>query len=390
VKRHWTIDPEVTFLNHGSFGACPRAVQELQAELRAEIERNTMAFFARGLEARLDSAREALAEFVGAPPGELAFVSNASTGSSTVLRSLPFEADDEILLTDHAYNAVRTTVDHVITRSGAKAVVASVPFPLGSPDQVVDAVLARVSPKTKLAVLDHVTSATGLVLPIERLVRELEERGIDVLVDGAHAPGMLDLNLTALGAAYYTGNCHKWLCAPKGAAFLHVRADRAKGIHPLVVSHGANVPRTDRSRFRLEFDWTGTWDPTPYLCVPRAIETVGALLPGGWGEVRERNHALALEARTILCSALGVDAPAPDSMLGSLAAVELPSCPALLPAEFCLETPFQRRLREEHRFEIALPVFPARPSYLLRVSAQLYTERADFERLATTVAELVS
>lgn len=390
MKSHWSIDPEVTFLNHGSFGACPRAVQEQQAELRAEIERNTMAFFMRGLEARLDRAREALAEFVGAPPGEVAFVSNASTGSSTVLRSLPFEAGDEILLTDHAYNAVRTTVDHVIARSGAEAVVASVPFPLGSPDEVVDAVLARVSPKTKLAVLDHVTSATGLVLPIERLVSELEARGVDVLVDGAHAPGMLDLNLSKLGAAYYTGNCHKWLCAPKGAAFLHVRGDRAKGIHPLVVSHGANVPRTDRSRFRLEFDWTGTWDPTPYLCVPRAIETVGALLPGGWSEVRERNRALALEARAILCGALGVNAPAPESMIGSLAAVQLPSCPELLPAEFCLETPFQKRLREQHRFEIALPVFPSRPSYLLRVSAQLYTERADFVRLAAAVAGLVS
>jgi isopenicillin-N epimerase len=390
VNEHWTIDPDVTFLNHGSFGACPRAVQELQADLRAELERNTMAFMAREVEARLEGARAALAAFVGAPADELAFVPNASTGTSTVLRSLTFEVGDEILLTDHAYNAVRTTVDHVAARSGATIVVAPVPFPLESPDQVVDSVLGAVSPRTKLALLDHVTSATGLILPIERLVPALDARGIDVFVDGAHAPGMLDLNLADLGAAYYTGNCHKWLCAPKGAAFLHVRGDRADRIHPLVVSHGANVPRTDRSRFRLEFDWTGTWDPTPYLCVPKAIDVVGGLLPGGWQEVRQRNRALALEARTILCDALGAVVPAPESMIGSLAAVQLPAHAGLLPAEFCLETPFQRRLREEHRFEIALPIFPARPGYLLRVSAQLYTERADFERLAASVQTLLA
>ncbi|MBM3986024.1 MAG: aminotransferase class V-fold PLP-dependent enzyme, partial [Planctomycetes bacterium] len=211
---------------------------------------------------------------------------------------------------------------------------------------------------------------------------ELQARGVDVLVDGAHAPGMLPLDLSRLGAAYYTGNAHKWLCAPKGCALLHVRADRQAGLAPLVTSHGANSPRTDRSRFQLEFDWPGTHDPTPYLVLPEALQFLGGLLPGGWPALQAANRSLALRARDLLCAALGVPPPAPDTLLGSLAAVPLPDGDGrpLGPPSFL--DPLQERLFREHAIEVPVFTWPARPQRLIRVAAQAYNTPAQYERLA--------
>jgi isopenicillin-N epimerase len=376
----WGLDPEVTFLNHGSFGACPRAVLDVQRRWIARMEREPVLFLSRELEGHLATARAELAAFVGADADDLAFVPNATGGVNTVLRSLVFDAGDELLVTDHGYNACRNACEAVAARAGARVVVAAVPFPVESPDQVVAAVLERVTPRTRLAILDHVTSPTGLVFPIERLVADLAARGVDTLVDGAHAPGMVPLDLRALGAAYYTGNGHKWLCAPKGAAFLFVRRDRQAAIRPLIVSHGANSPRTDRSRFRLEFDWTGTGDPSPQLCLPESIRQVGALLPGGWPAVMARNHALACAARRRLCAALGVPPPCPETMLGSLASVPIPDG---------LREPLHLALFEKHRIEVPVMAWPAVPRRILRVSAQLYNEMADYERLAEALPALL-
>jgi isopenicillin-N epimerase len=386
--RHlWPLDRDVTFLNHGSFGACPRAVLDAQSRLRERLESEPVLFLDRDLEGLLDDARGVLGGFVGATPEDLAFVPNATTGANTVLRSLDFGAGDELLATDHTYNACRNALEAVTARAGARVVVATLPFPLTAPEQVVDATLDRVGPRTRLALVDHVTSPTGLVLPIERMVRELQSRGVDVLVDGAHAPGMVPLDLNALGAEYYTGNCHKWVCAPKGSAFLHVRRDRQKGVHPLVVSHGANSPRADRSPFRLEFDWTGTADPTAFLTVPEAIRYMGSLLPGGWPALMAHNRSTALAARDRLAAALGVAAPAPDSMIGSLAALPVPAgfFPAAPPRT---RDPLQAALFERHRLELPVFTWAALSCRILRVSAQVYNAAADYERLAQALGAL--
>jgi isopenicillin-N epimerase len=389
LSAAWSLDPAVVFLNHGSYGACPRAVLAHQRRLQDEMEREPVDFLGRRLGERLDAARAALARFLGADPEALAPVTNATAGVNAVLRSLPFSRDDELLVTDHAYNACRNALDFVARRAGASVRVVSLPFPLEAPEEVVERVVGAVTPRTRIALVDHVTSPTGLVLPLEELVRGLEQRGVDALVDGAHAPGMVPLGLDALGAAYYAGNCHKWLCAPKGAGFLYVRADRRERVRPLVISHGANRRRPGRSAYHDEFDWTGTRDPTAFLSVPVAIEHLASLVPGGWPEIRRRNRALTLEARALLGEALGVGAPCPEEMIGSLASLPLPDDADAEAAPELGGIRLQERLRSAHGIEVPVPVWPAPPRRLMRISAQLYNRRDDYVRLAEALTELL-
>jgi len=373
----WSLDPSVAYLNHGSFGACPTAVLEIQAALRRELELEPVDFLVRHLPGRLDAARGGLAAFLGADPADLVFVPNATSGVNVVLRSLAFAPGDELLTTSHAYAACRKTLDFVASRTGARVVVADLPFPLGSGEELIAPILAGVTPRTRLALLDHVTSPTALILPLARLVAELRERGVDTLVDGAHAPGMLPLALDDLGAAYYTGNGHKWLCAPKGAAFLHVRRDRQAGLHPCAISHGYSTG------FHGEFDWTGTCDPTPWLCLPESIRFLGELRPGGWPELMAANRALALQARDLLCESFDADPPAPDALLGAMASIPLPearpgsSAARLGPEGLALW--FRERGVETWLYSWPQPV--------IRVSAQLYNRLDQYAQLAGLLRE---
>ncbi|MCH2106284.1 MAG: aminotransferase class V-fold PLP-dependent enzyme [Planctomycetes bacterium] len=386
LAAHWDLDPAVVFLNHGSYGACPRVVLEEQARLRARIEAEPVRFFVEDIERELDAVRVRLGEFLGADPEDLAFVTNATGGVNTVLRSLDLGPTDELLVTDHEYNACRNALDFVAARSGAAVVVAHVPFPLSDPEEVVEALLAKVTDRTRLALVDHITSATGAVMPIEAIVSRLNERGVDTLVDGAHCPGQLDLNLDELGAAYYSGNCHKWLCTPKGSAVIHVRRDRQDKIRPLSISHGANSPRRDRSRFRLEADWTGTQDPTPILCIPAAIDAMGALYPGGWSELREKNRALALAGRATILSALGQETPCPDEMISHLATVILPE--DTTPHEGLYEDPLQEALIAEHSVQVPVMRWAPLHARYLRISAQAYNSIEQYEHLAKALTAL--
>lgn len=374
----WSLDASITFLNHGSFGACPLPVLAAQQRWRDRMERQPLQFFGRDLEALLDDARVELAAFVGAEADDLAFVPNATTAINTVLKSLSFAPGDELLTTNQEYNACRNALNYVAERYGLQVVVAQVPFPIEEPQQVIDAIVACVSDKTRLALLDHVVSQTGLVFPLTALVQALTQRGVETLVDGAHAPGMLPLNLQALGAMYYTGNLHKWVSAPKGAAFLYVQRDRQPAIRPLTISHGANAMHTDRSRFRLEFDWVGTDDPTAYLCVPEAIRFMGSLLPGGWDELMATNHALVIAARRSLCETLQIAPPCPEAMLGAMAVVPLPDGN---PMEL------QDALLKRYQIEVPIVPFPTASSRLVRVSAQFYNHLEQYEYLGRAIAE---
>jgi isopenicillin-N epimerase len=381
----WLLDPEVTFLNHGSLGSCPAPVLEAQSGWRQQLERQPIQFLLRDLPARLAEVRASLGQLVRCDPDELALMPNAEACINAVLRSLEFRQGDELLATTHDYNACLNSLDFVAQRWGARVVRAAIPFPISDSSQVTESVLAHVSPRTRLAMVSHITSATGLVFPMEEIVRELEGRGVQVVVDGAHAPGQIDLDLDRLGASYYAGNCHKWLCCPKGTGFLYVRRDREPLIHPLIISHGMNDPRSDLSLFRKEFDWQGVADPTGFLAIPTAITFLASLVPGGIPGLAARNHELALSFRDALCPILRVETPAPDSMMGSMAA---------FPIDHLVPNPEVRQsleviLRESHHIEI--PMIRWRPApdtdrYTLRVSCQIYNDHSDLARLATALA----
>lgn len=390
LRAHWGLDPLVTLLNHGSFGACPRSVLAAQQVWRDRMERNPVDFFQRQLEPALDVVRDALSAELGCAPGELVFVPNATSAVNAVLRSFPFAPGDELLITDHGYNACNNTARAVAEEAGARVVVAKLPFPVGSAEELSDAVLAALTPRTRLALLDHITSPTALRLPLETLVPVLAARGCEVLVDGAHAPGQLALDFAALGAAFSTGNAHKWLCAPKGAAYLHVRANWHERVWPWVVTHAVNSVREGRPRWLEAFDWPGTDDPSAVLSIPAAIDFLAGLHPGGLAEHRERNHALALRGRDLLCEAFGVAPPAPDELLGSMAVVPLPDAPRDPPPRGALQMgPLQQALYERARIEVPIVSWPTPRSRLLRVSAQAYNDVADFELLARELAALL-
>ncbi len=388
----WQLRPDIVFLNHGSYGACPTDVLAVQREWRDRLEAEPIRFLTRELDARLGEAREAVGAFLHADPEGIAFVPNATAGVNTALRSLSLQPGDELLTNDHEYNATINAMRAVATPAGAAVVVAPVPFPIASEDEVVDAHLAAITSRTRLLVISHITSPTALVFPVERLVREFAARGIETLVDAAHAPGMVPVDVDALGAAYWTGNGHKWPCAPKGAGVFWVRADLRDSVRPLVISHGSNAPLTDdRTRFRHEFDWTGTADPTAYLTLPAAIDWMGAQVPGGWPEVMATNHRVVSAGRDTVCAALGIEAPAPASMLGSMAAIPLPGVTTDR-AALDLAT----ALYDEDGIEVPIggwPVPAARSAVgaapgqvLMRISAQRYNEPADYERLGAALA----
>jgi isopenicillin-N epimerase len=401
LARHWMLDPAITFLNHGSFGACPRPVLDAQQACRDQLETEPVRFLARDLEGRYAAAREALGSFVGAAPDDLAFITNATGGVNAVIRSLTFEPGDQIISTDHEYNAVLNVLRYVADRDGASVVIVELPFPSISPDDVVERILGAVTERTRLMVMSHVTSPTALVLPVERIVPALAERGVDTLVDGAHAPGMLPLDIDALGAAYYTGNLHKWVCAPKGSAFLHVRRDRQAGIRPGTISHGLNAPIHDRSRFRNEFDWQGTLDPTAWLSVPAAIDFIGGLVDGGWPAVMSRNQELAIYGRDALAEVLGgARLGSPTSMIGSMAALPLPPDGPLGHIEARGSSPLdadplQLVLYEQFGIEVPIGAWPVPavnattpPIRFIRVSAALHNDASDIDRLVAALEEL--
>ena len=378
----WGLEEDRVFLNHGSFGATPTAVREEQRKWQDLMENEPVRFFEDLMPGILQTTREKLASFLSCDADDLALVENATSGVNTVLRSLQFAPGDEILVPDHAYQACRNTIDFVAQRWSAKVVTVNIPFPINDPQQAVDAIMGGVTDQTRLAMIDTVTSPTGLLMPFEQLVSMLEGRGVEVMLDAAHGIGMVPLNLNELGASYTTSNCHKWLCAPKGSAFLHVRKDKQAAIHPLTISHGMTFPLGDTTRFRHEFDWTGTRDISAHCALPAAIDHLADVLEGGWPSIMEHNHELALQGRDILCEALGLEKPCPDEMVACIATLILPSENKSGGIPLHEPDPLHTILSEKYGIQIPVWSWPSPEGRFIRISAQLYNSEEEYHYLA--------
>jgi isopenicillin-N epimerase len=371
VRHFWTLDWSATHLNHGSYGATPKPVLAAQDAIRQDMERTIGDFFTRQLPKRLRAAAAELGEYLGAESDDIVFVDNATAGAQSVLGSIELKPGDEILVNDQTYNAVKNIARHEAGRAGARVVEVALPFPVEDDGtSIVDALKAGLSERTRLVILDHITSATAIVMPIERLIAACHAAGALVLVDGAHAPGQVTLDLTALGADFYTGNCHKWLSAPKGAAFLWARGEHQSWLHPPVVSHGLG------KGFIAEFDWTGTRDPSAYLAVPAALAFRQTF---GDSPIKARNRALADEAGAYLADAWKTRLGAPAALAGSMRMIKLPLESGSAPD-------VRLTLWQDHRIDV--PVNGLNGELWVRISAQLYNEMADYRRLAAAVRRL--
>lgn len=378
VRALWSLDSSVAHVNHGSFGAVPIPVQAEQERLRREIETNPMKNLSRTLARELDEARGVAASFLDAEVQEFAFIPNATTGVNTILASLPDLRGGEVLLTDQTYGAVKLAAERICAARGGRLVVVPVPLPTSGPRELLEVVTSGVTERTRLAIVDHIASPTGLIFPISDLVTQLHELGPMVLVDGAHAPGMVDLHLDRLNADFWTGNFHKWCCAPRGSAGLWVREDHRKNISPLVASWYVN------EQYPSSFRWLGTNDYTPFLATPAALKFMEAL---GWDRIRAHNRSLARLGREMVGFALGTLPTTDwtqDSLFEAMTLVRLPNGVATTDDE---ARSLQAMMAEELSVE-ALPLAWNGHGYL-RLSAQVYNSPADFERLSRGLPRLL-
>ena len=379
IFDQFLIDPNVVYLNHGSFGACPKAILDAQSAHRLDAERELVRFYVKDSWGKIDRARNALSGLVQCDPKDLVFVHNATTGVATVLDNLDLSEGDELLVTNCEYQACLNNFARTADRTGAKVTSVSLPWPIKSEEQVIDAVMSGVTDRTKIALLSLITSSTGIRLPIEQLIPMLKERGVETILDAAHGPGCIPMDINSWGAAYTTGNAHKWLCAPKGAAFLHVRSDLQDGFTPLVVSNDAldlegAGKKTGRSGFNHAFDYAGTDDVTMYLTVADCIDWFESNIEGGVNDNMQRNRNLCIQARDLICEELGCTPPVPDSMLGPLSTIDLPSGN---------QTAREIKDRLLSEFNIQIPVWGT-PSgtVAVRISVQAYNSIEQYQYLA--------
>ncbi|GMG01620.1 unnamed protein product [Aspergillus oryzae] len=378
----WPLRRDVVHMDHSSSGACPTKVLEHQNALRWELDRGSPEFFLSRWSPRHRAAKEALARFVHANYDELLLTPGSTLGLNIVTQSQQFQPGDELLTTNHAYSSVTMLLRHVANRDGAKVVIAQVPFPVASEEEIVQSILACVTERTRFAIIDHIVSRSGLVFPIKRIVQELADRGIDTLVDGAHGPGQVPVDLHDIGAAYYTTSCHKWMCAPRGVGFLYARRDRIRRLKPLIIARSGHWRDSDGAAYSwLEhtFEWNGCHDPSGVHSMPKIIEFLETALPGGHAAMVKRNHELAVDARRKVLGILGIDLPCPDDMIANMVVFPLPD--SVLPETQGI-LPLCKTLWENDRAEIQCYHWPAYPKRIFRFSVQLHNSMEQYVWLA--------
>lgn len=387
LANAFLLDPEIVYLNHGSFGACPRRVLDAQSAHRERIERDAMRFYIYDLWSDIDRSRAALGSLINAEAEDLVFVSNATSGVANVIGNIDLRPGDEVLVTRFEYPACINNLRRACERAGATLVVVDLPWNPIDEDSVVEAIMGRVSDRTRLAMFSLITSATAVRMPVERLIADLSARGVETLLDAAHGPGCVPMDIKAWNPTYCTGNAHKWLCSAKGCAFLYVHKDKQGEFRPVILSNDAYdlepaIGRSGRSAFNHEFDYMGTDDRTPMMVVADAIEVLGSLVAGGIDGLMRTNREMCLAARDLLCDALGTEPLVPDSMLGPLAVVEIPA-PGMNPREL------RERLMSEYRIESMIVPNPGGDTPMIRVSPQVYNSMEQYRYCADAIRSIV-
>ncbi|MBU0510898.1 MAG: aminotransferase class V-fold PLP-dependent enzyme [Chloroflexi bacterium] len=377
IKKQFLLNPDVIFLNHGSFGACPRPVFEAYQHWQRELERQPVEFLGRRATSLMAEARENLAAYLNCQADEVVYFPNPTTAINMVARNLDLQPGDEILTTDHEYGAMDRTWRYICGKTGARYVHQPIRLPVTTSDAFVETFWSGVTPKTRLLFISHITSPTALIFPVEEICRRAREAGLLCIVDGAHAPGQIPLDLTELGADLYTGACHKWLLAPKGSAFLYTRREMQDWLDPLVISWGYDAAPDFRSGsiFVDYHEWQGTRDISAFLSVPAAIEFHAQ---NQWDTVRERCHQLAIITRQRINALTGLPSICPDSWLGQMFAARLPDVDV---------AQVKTRLYEESGIEVPIHRWNDQP--LIRVSINGYNTQSDLDALVDALAELL-
>ncbi len=371
-------------LNNGSYGCCPEVVGAAQNELRRRLEADPVRFFKSDLEFYSDDAREAIGKFVNVRAQDLVLVSNGTFAVATVLNNLELAPGDEILVTDHEYAATMNELGKICKATGAVVTVAKIPFPVVTPEAVIESVIGAMTDRTKLVMVSHIASASALVLPVKEIVAAANERGVASFLDGAHTPGQIALDIGDIDPTWYAASCHKWLATPKGTGFIYASAARQDGFKPMVLSCREHEARADRKAYLCDFDYVGTNDYTGNHVIPVAIEHMGAQLPGGWDELRQRNHDLVVHGAKLICDAIGIEQVVPESMIGTMVGVPLPGVcePGSLMGEGLWD-----RLYLNHGIQVPIWELPGVHGRVMRVSAQLFNTVGDFEKLAGALGE---
>ena len=381
MSKHWRLNEKIVFLNHGSYGATPTIVLNEQKRWQLLLEKDPVKFFEDIAPKALIESRKAIANLVNCDYEDLALVENATSGVNIILRSLKFDEGDEIIVPNHAYQACRNTIDYVAEKSGAVVVTCDIPFPIQGNQIIIDNIMKCVTENTKLAMIDTVTSPTGLLMPFEELVGLLESKGVNVLLDAAHGIGMIPLDIEKIGASYTTSNCHKWLCAPKGSAFLHVRKDLQSLIHPLTISHGMTTPLGNSTRFRHEFDWTGTRDVSAWCTLPFVIDEFSKLVGMNWNEIMTHNRKLVIKGRNIICEKLSIIPPCPENMISSIATIKISSKQVSITDLYEID-PLHEKLLEDYNIQVPVWSWPNPQGRYIRISAQIYNNEDEYKYLA--------
>ncbi len=381
------IEKGFTGLNHGSYGAVPKAIMEYQYSLMNRMESLTTRFFTRELPHLLEESLETLCNFINSPYESTVFIKNATTAANAVLKSVNFANNDEVVTTNLIYASCRKALDHITSQKGVKVHKVEIPFPANDNTTIFNKVMEKVNERTKLIFIDHITSETATIMPVEMIIEAASKRGIEVFVDGAHAPGMIPLDISKLKPDYYTGNCHKWLYTPKGSAFLYVNPQKFDQMVPTVISNHYNDGKTPAQRFRNSFDWSATMDYSGYACVGKTIEYLEKEVEGGWKEIRKRNHALALKGRDILTDMLNLSPTVPDQMTGSIVTMKLGS-KSLKDPKTGLDI-VQIELLDKYKIEALITTLYPTDERIIRISAALYNNEEGYVKLGKALKEIV-